>query len=399
MDATQQLPLKQLTLQQKVLLSLGVPAILLFIIEGCSQIILLSGALTPKSNPATPTQLEMPTWMMQDANALARSAPTPDSLAWLSLFVEGDGFRVKMTPNTSRLVKNTFSLIPQDATKEYLIRSNSLGFRGPDLPPVKASDTYRIAVFGDSSSFGWGVNYEDSWSGLLQSQLQPSVQNKKIEVVNFAIPGDSSAYGRLLFDKYAPQSKPDLVILGFGANDAKDVLTSHTSQVERFEKKKGLVKLAGLLKYSATYRILEKLLTKLQKKTALKQKRDISHRVQAVTPLEYATNLRFMVDSATTMQSKSMLLALCTPNNYARVARGVAREKKSLWLNGQTQLLKALPEIESGEIFPELVAEMKSEYPEALAKNRLFYVTSDGCHPNKLGHRFVAEKIAETLRN
>jgi len=388
---------RSLTFKQKILLILGVPTTLLVVIELVSQAVLLLGTLESKPTASAPTQLEMPTWMMQDANSLARSAPTADSLAWLSLFVEGDGFRVKMIPNTSRLVKNTFSLIPQDGNKEYLISSNAAGFRGPELPPVKAPDTYRIAVFGDSSSFGWGVNYEDSWSGLLQGQLQASLQHKKIEVVNFAVPGDSSAYGRLLFDRYAPQSNPDLVVLGFGANDAKDVLTSHTSQVERFEKKKGLVKLAGLLKYSATYRILEKVITKLQKKAALTQKRDLSRRVQAVTPSEYANNLRLMVDDAGNMKAKTMLLALCTPNSYARVARGVAREKKALWLNGQTQLLKALPEIESGEIFPELVAEMKSEYPEALVKNRLFYVTSDGCHPNKLGHRFVAGKIAGVL--
>lgn len=386
-----------LTLKQKVILSLGVPLTLLVLIEITSQIVLLTGIFQSTSAPSTPSQLEMPTWMMQDANALARSAPTSDSLAWLSLFVEGDSFRVKMIPNTSRLVKNTFSLIPQDAAKEYLISSNSAGFRGPELPSVKSPNTYRIAVFGDSSSFGWGVNYEDSWSGLLQSQLSLSLQGKKIEVANFAIPGDSSAYGRLLFDRYAAQSNPDLVILGFGANDAKDVLTSHTSQVERFEKKKGLVRLATLLKYSATYRIFEKLISKIQKGAALSKKRDTSRRVQAVTPSEYATNLRTMVKGASDLGANTLLLALCTPNDYARVARGVARENKTLWLNGQTQLLKALPDIENLKVFPELVTEMKSEYPEALAKDRLFYVTSDGCHPNKLGHRFVAGKIAEVI--
>jgi lysophospholipase L1-like esterase len=345
-----------------------------------------------------PTQLEMPTWMLQDANALARKKPSAAALDWLHMFVSGDGYRVHLIPNSTRDVQNTFSLIPADEERRYRITSNSLGFRSPELPTSKASDVFRIAIFGDSSSFGWGVNYDDSWGALLQRSLQTQAHGKKIEVVNFAIPGDSSAYGSLLFQKFAPISKADLFILGFGANDAKPVLTSHTQQVSRFQNSSSLLGITSVLKYSALVRLLENTVTKL--KSANQVSPESMQRVPAVTLNEYSSNLSSMGLKGSELGAKnSLLLTLCTPANYAKRARGVARKNGLLFFNGQSQLLKALPDIRKGKLYPEYVSRMKESYPEELATNKLFYITSDGCHPNELGHRFVSDKLTPLVTN
>lgn len=383
-----------LTLKQKFLLVVVVPLFFLGIFELGAWGLLSLGVGAPKNDQ--PTQLEMPTWMLQDANALARRKPNAETLDWLTMFTPGKGFRVHLVPNTSRSVHNTFSLITADRDRLYTIQTNSLGFRGPELTIPKDLSTFRIAVFGDSSSFGWGVNYEDSWAALLQRSLQEK-SSKKIEVVNFAIPGDSSAYGTLLFNTYAPKAHADLFILGFGANDAKPVLVSHTQQVSRFKGNSSLLSIAGVLKYSAVFRLIESVVTEAKKRSQAERAKK-KERVPAVTPPAYTENLVTMARTAAELGAKnSLLLTLCTPSNYIKRARGVARKNDLLWYNGQGHLIRALPDIVSGKLYPDYVAKMRATYPKALTRNKMFYITSDGCHPNELGHRFVADELTKVI--
>jgi lysophospholipase L1-like esterase len=387
-----------LSLKQKLLLSVGVPCVMLLLLEGIARLLLIAGVGAAPA--AQPVALEMPTWMLKDANALARAKPSKDAFDWLSMFVEGDGFRVRMIPNTHKSVKNTFSLISADRERRYEVSANALGFRGPLVTPEKGPNTFRIVVFGDSSSFGWGVNAEDSWWMLLQQELQKRSPERTIEIANFAIPGDSSAYGKLLFDTFAPQFQSDVVILGFGANDAKGVFTSHTEQVSRFTGKRSLLRALAVLQKSALVTILKGLLpaTKPSAKASSAEGSPAPKRVPAVSLRDYGQNMVAMGQAAKELGNKGVVfLGLCTHPAYARKARLEAKNNGFLWLNGQSQLVKLLPQIQQGELYPEYVERMQRTYPDDLKRNKLFYVTSDGCHPNELGHRYVADQLVELL--
>lgn len=385
-----QSPKTKLTLAQALLLSTVVPAVLLLMLELGAR-----GVEFVLPKESGPQALEMPTWMLQDANATRRPKVSKEDLEWLTLFTEGDGFRVSLIPNSSKEVKNTFSLIPVDRNKKRLVRANSIGFRGPDVTPQKAPGTFRILVFGDSSSFGWGVNAEESWTELLRQSLQARHPEIRFEVANFAIPGDSSAYGRLLFDTFAPRYQSDLVILGFGANDAKPVATGHTEQVSRFRENQKLLKIQSALKRSALYRVMQRLLS--SKAGSSQQGADVVTK-PAVSPAEYAENLRYMASRAQELGNKETLfLTICTPGNYSREARIAARRSNALSFNAQGQLIHLIPKIKRGEAYPEYLKEMEASYPAFLRRNDRFYVTSDGCHPNELGHRFVADQLTELI--
>jgi hypothetical protein len=58
-----------------------------------------------------------------------------------------------------------------------------------------------------------------------------------------------------------------------------------------------------------------------------------------------------------------------------------------------------LPQIKNKEIYPEIISEMEENYSKDLAKNDLFYITSDACHPNKLGHRIIADYLTKEIYN
>ena len=383
---------------QVFLLCVVIPAFLLATLE------LGARALEPfwsskSQEEANPKALEMPTWMLREANSTTRPKVTKDDLEWLKLFTEGDGYRVHLVPNTKAEVINTFSLIPADRERRRRIVSNSLGFRGPEIRPKKPAHTFRILIFGDSSSFGWGVNDDESWAALLQRNLQERYPQTTIEVANFAIPGDSSAYGRLIFDTYAPRFESDLVILGFGANDAKPVQTSHSEQVSRFKQKESLLKLTALLRASALYRGLEQALAPRKRPDGNAQTPPVA-KIPAVAPADYAENMSYMATRSRALGNQNaILLTLCTPGNYSHEAKKAARKLGVISFNGQAKLLRLIPHIKDGSVYPEYAQAMEASYPSFLRRDERFYITSDGCHPNELGHRFVADQLAALIEN
>lgn len=63
----------------------------------------------------------------------------------------------------------------------------SLGHRAPERAPRPAEGTRRLAVFGASNVFGFGVRDGEDWPSLVESQLA------RVEVVNLALPGHDLA--------------------------------------------------------------------------------------------------------------------------------------------------------------------------------------------------------------
>lgn len=76
------------------------------------------------------------------------------------------------------------------------------------------SAALRIAILGDSYTFGEDVSYEDTWGGQLEERMGPGVQ-----VLNFGVPayGMDQAYLRYL--REVQDWHPDIVILSFISHD------------------------------------------------------------------------------------------------------------------------------------------------------------------------------------
>jgi len=100
-----------------------------------------------------------------------------------------------------------------------LILTDAEGHRIPSHPVRVPPNAVRIAVVGDSSSFGWGVNYEDSYPYLYRQAMERTT-NVPVELKNFSVPAyDSKQEARVFLTKILPY-KPDLVILHHDNNDA-----------------------------------------------------------------------------------------------------------------------------------------------------------------------------------
>jgi hypothetical protein len=103
-----------------------------------------------------------------------------------------------------------------------------------DVPheTTKPAGVFRVAVIGDSISFGLHVQYDDAWPKRLERMLNNNAGGRKVEVMNFAQPG-LSTFQEVDDLREAFGHDPDLVILGFCLNDPEFKLERTTGMVRR----------------------------------------------------------------------------------------------------------------------------------------------------------------------
>jgi hypothetical protein len=93
-------------------------------------------------------------------------------------------------------------------------RINSLGYRGPEVDPVKPPGTLRIACTGDSSTFGMGVSDEETWPARLAVMLSALLEGERaVEVINAAVPGYSTEQNKRQVERDLLALQPDVLIV------------------------------------------------------------------------------------------------------------------------------------------------------------------------------------------
>jgi len=82
--------------------------------------------------------------------------------------------------------------------------------------PPKLNGKFRIMIVGDSLTYGYGVQEEDTYSKQLESMLN---KNFSVEVLNLGVSGHQSEDVLRKIKEYTPLLKPDLIIYGVCLND------------------------------------------------------------------------------------------------------------------------------------------------------------------------------------
>ncbi len=100
---------------------------------------------------------------------------------------------------------------------DYFAEINSLGLRDNEIN-IDKDGKYRILCFGDSWTFGWGVDIEHSWPKKLEKFFHDyGITN--VEVINCGQPGVYTTVYRENMAKAVPLLKPDLVLVGVKQGD------------------------------------------------------------------------------------------------------------------------------------------------------------------------------------
>jgi hypothetical protein len=123
----------------------------------------------------------------------------------------------RLRPNT------TFWHTSIDGTWKFT--TNSKGFRNyQDFTYDKKLEGLRILSIGDSHTQGFEVRQEATFSAIIANYL--TGHNIETEVINAGISGFSTAEALVFLENEGVRYSPDVVVLGFYANDFDDNIKS-----------------------------------------------------------------------------------------------------------------------------------------------------------------------------
>lgn len=98
------------------------------------------------------------------------------------------------------------------------VMSNSQGLRSREILPERSTSARRVLCIGDSTTFGFGVDFADAWPNRLQ-ELLDGEESGAFEVLNAGVPGHTSYQGRQRLEALLEKWHPQLTIITFGNND------------------------------------------------------------------------------------------------------------------------------------------------------------------------------------
>ena len=269
----------------------------------------------------------------------------------------------------------------------YSIAINKYGFRGPELERRKAN-TVRIWFIGGSTTFDiYASSNETTWPALTGAGLQAAWPDKKIEVINAGIPGETIRGNRQDFQNYYGQIHPDILVIHAGPNDLR------SSSIHA----PGLASepLPGPFHRLATYRLLSRKL-QLQRIPQSWKNREIDH------PLweRLETDIRHFIAAA---QQKGVKVVLAT---HAHRAKNKSRGRSAaIQVAEGTRLLRmdAVSVIKTFEQYNEMIRRIAKEQGIPLIDlreqipARVTYF-GDHTHFSSKGSRLAAKSAVEVLK-
>jgi lysophospholipase L1-like esterase len=162
--------------------------------------------------------LEATARIMLDPPSRVNFTGVPKSIKMQSPY---PGVRYVLRPNGTATQK--FGTDPRNYFDDGAVltyRTNSLGFRGPEVSPDKPDGTFRIVGLGDSFTFGTGVRNDDTFLSELERILAFQAPETNVEVLNLGAPAYSTTDEIGLLRHKGLTYDPDLVVICLFLNDA-----------------------------------------------------------------------------------------------------------------------------------------------------------------------------------
>jgi len=98
---------------------------------------------------------------------------------------------------------------------DTIFNTDALGLRsreGGERYPPKAAGEYRIAMVGDSVTFGEGIATAETFSALVEDRLQAALDGVRVRVFNFGVSAYSVQQMAVTVERRVAAIEPDLVV-------------------------------------------------------------------------------------------------------------------------------------------------------------------------------------------
>lgn len=271
----------------------------------------------------------------------------------LTLFITDDNSSLLwgLRPNTSIIFRGQFVQI-----KPTKVTINDLGFRDFTYNLTKQNNTFRIIVLGDSYTFGWGVEMNETFSKVLERKLNMGSGGTRYEVMNLGVPGYDATQEAEMYRTAGARYNPDLVIIGFCSNDVE----SSALQRELYEK----------LKDNSTLKALYGITDDYSMNQAIQRMKE-----KQVADLGEEKNWEEAV-----LKPYSKLANLTRRHNISVVVYATTFSKESLILDIPSQIAGWTAAISSADL-----------------SNPDNYLNPQDQHPNKKAHSIYADELYDLL--
>lgn len=110
---------------------------------------------------------------------------------------------------------------PSQDVPKFKVKINALGYRGREVVVPKPSGIRRLALLGDSNTFGYGIQEGECFSNLLAATAPTGT-----EILNLGVFAYGTDQEALYLERHALRFLPDMVVLAVSAGDLSDVMSS-----------------------------------------------------------------------------------------------------------------------------------------------------------------------------
>lgn len=278
---------------------------------------------------------------------------------------------------------------------------NEETFRGPDVAAERTPGRLRVATLGDSSTFGYGVAWEECWSARLASDAR--ARGKSIEVVDGGVIGFTIRQGIERYKSRVRPLRPDVVVAAFGAVNEHTLAPGEVPEVRKLDQVRarssivsrsarwvrGAVRVLHLLDW-ARCEVTDEKAKRLAAWTVREQNRTLG--IEVMGALDYAAPRRV------------------SPTEFAEALAELRREVEA---DGARLVLVSMPRSPGTEELSPILAEYTrvledyartASVPLADARGAFrdeardgrgdgLFLTSDRWHPTPRGHALLAERV------
>lgn len=257
---------------------------------------------------------------------------------------------------------------PEEAAT-FSVSTDQQGLRAPLHPVDKEGGAHRIMTLGCSTTFGWGVDDEESYPAVLE-RLARAGGHARTEVINGGQPGYTSFQGRWLWGSVLDDYEPDVVLIGYVVQDARKAAYSDKSQAV-------LQQDARFLKDHFLYRFrsylgLRSLLGGVQTRAKERGEGDEGGAYR-VPPEDYADNLRALVAEVEEQGGQAVLFG------YPLERSGYTADHRTILAAAATEL--GVPHLD-----------LQDRMTEA-TRSQTLYFPKDRGHANADGNALIAKWV------
>jgi len=278
-------------------------------------------------------------------------------------------------------------------TADYRIgvRTNSKGIRADrEFAVPKPEGVIRIVGVGDSFTFGYGVEVEDTYLARVERILEE--QGFSVETINLGVAGHGTAEQMIMLENVGFSLDPDVVVVGYYMNDIADntrsmlySLNDDGNLVRKAETYLPGVEIRDFLYSFALYRFLAErshlMYFARTRLSDLLQKR-IRDQHRAAASLDTQDEERLTATLLDEVKRKCLArgIGFCVldiPSEY-----------------NKSNLPRAFLEV----VTPDDIVDLRPAFHERMKTTKLYWTRSDG-HWTPTGHEIAADALARHIRS